>query len=664
MIRWTWFALDGGFRCAVRPRHPSLVHAALVIGLLLGGTLLRGWNLASAPMWVDEAESAINALTILEHGLPVDRYLGQPIYENTLTLPFPESEEYEFRDSSYSDVGLAIYHGWLPLYSIAASLALAGVEPDLPSPAHRVRHSHAEILHRTHAARRPSVLYGAAFLILLYLAARQMFGRDAGLAALACGAVFSPAVIAARQARYYSATLALSAGCCWAIWRMIQRRRWRDFSLAGVFFALLFHTHLLVFLTVAILGALYSLPLLLDRTCWPRIALAAAIVLLGSVPWVLATGFLRQGLDLPSAFQLLRFPDDYLTYVARKWELAAVIASAAALLLGVQIFHRRLPARMTQPILEHRRALWFCLFWIVLGPLLFALLSPAASYFSPRITLSVLVPWILCVALATAALVRMVRPSAGSAWAAGVVLLLVAATGRFETTLPAPQSGDRWSYQLVDYLREQQFAPDTRFYSTPNGHLSLMFWTGLPVQSVAPVRREFLENYAGPVVLIEPGSRHVLPSTAQLRAIAARAGTPLSADEAARLVPKLRTQLTRDEVAEQVAQLQPQVEPPPFATQLRQWQRDEDRQWMEIMLQVEGNPIFHGWQLHNFNDWWPIFFYRFVDPQSRMHDKLNYAGRIRSARAVVLSFGPVVYHCPPLSEGGGRTEKAESGKRG
>ena len=61
--------------------------------------------------------------------------MGEPIYENTLSVPWPESAEYEFRDSSYSEKGLAVYHAWLPPYAIAAALKLAGIEPDAPSPA-------------------------------------------------------------------------------------------------------------------------------------------------------------------------------------------------------------------------------------------------------------------------------------------------------------------------------------------------------------------------------------------------------------------------------------------------------------------------------------------------------------------------------------------------
>jgi hypothetical protein len=96
-----------------------------LVFLLAYGLLLRAWDLGGKPFRVDEAESSINALTILRHGVPVGHYLGLPIYENTLTRPWPESDEYEFKDTSYSDSGLAVYHGRVPLYGLAAAYGLA-----------------------------------------------------------------------------------------------------------------------------------------------------------------------------------------------------------------------------------------------------------------------------------------------------------------------------------------------------------------------------------------------------------------------------------------------------------------------------------------------------------------------------------------------------------
>jgi hypothetical protein len=108
---------------------------------VLAGALLRASFLPQDALWVDEAESAINSLTILDHGYPTDGYLGMPIYENILLRRWPESEEYEFKDVSYSPGGLAIYHGWLPLYSIAGAFSLAGITPDRPTQKPAAVHS-------------------------------------------------------------------------------------------------------------------------------------------------------------------------------------------------------------------------------------------------------------------------------------------------------------------------------------------------------------------------------------------------------------------------------------------------------------------------------------------------------------------------------------------
>ena len=101
-----------------------LVAFALILGL---GLWLRGRDLASKPTNGDESESAINALTIAQRGVPSGEYLGLPIFENCLIEPWPDHPEYEFRDSSYSEGGVAIYHGWLPLYAMWASQRLMGV---------------------------------------------------------------------------------------------------------------------------------------------------------------------------------------------------------------------------------------------------------------------------------------------------------------------------------------------------------------------------------------------------------------------------------------------------------------------------------------------------------------------------------------------------------
>jgi hypothetical protein len=130
--------------------------------LVLSAVALRGYRLGSPQLGVDEAESALNALTIVADGVPGAYFLGEPLYENTLARPWPGNPEYEFRDLSYSDRGLAIYHGWLPLYSIAAAFRLAGVTPEAARHGTPVRDaSEAELDYWTVVPRLPTLAFSA-----------------------------------------------------------------------------------------------------------------------------------------------------------------------------------------------------------------------------------------------------------------------------------------------------------------------------------------------------------------------------------------------------------------------------------------------------------------------------------------------------------------------
>src|SRR4051794_33078918 len=175
-----------------RGRRRSILCAVIFIFILGVGLWMRARDLSRVPPNGDESESAINALTILQTGFPRGEYLGLPIYENCLTEKWPENAEYEFRDSSYSKSGLAIYHGWLPLYAMAASFKAMGIAPDDPSPQLGVRHSVSDIRRRVIAARLPAVFFGGLFMILLFVGARDMFGEDAAWGAFFVGAIARP----------------------------------------------------------------------------------------------------------------------------------------------------------------------------------------------------------------------------------------------------------------------------------------------------------------------------------------------------------------------------------------------------------------------------------------------------------------------------------------
>jgi hypothetical protein len=623
---------------------------AVLAGLLLYGITLRAWGLGSKPFRVDEAESGINALTVLQHGVPVDHYLGQPIFENILTRPWPESAEYEFKDSSYSERGLAVYHGWLPHYMTAASFALAGVKPDDDPTALRVRHSPQEMRRRTVAGRAPAVLFGAAFLAAAFFAARRLYGPDAAWAVLAVGAIFKPAVDFGRQARYYSPTLALAAGCALMIALMVQRGRWRDFLLGAVLFVLLFHTHVLSCFCACAAWALTAPVLARRPRGLAKLSAFAAVVALGALPWAVLTGFLGSASDYPKAFALLSF-DDLWAFLKKLGPFPALAALTLVWLAAAAALRGRLPDRLVRPFADHRGAFLLLAAWAALGLAAFVRLVPAASYFHGRLVLTLMAPALLFGALLVAAAARAVSPRHAPVLAPALLVLALLPTGQVYFRPPSQAPGAPSVFDVVEHLRGLDLRPGTRVYATPNDHLTLTFYTGIPVQSVAPVRKSFLDRYEGELVILEAGPRYESLTGKEAQQALLAAGRPLPED-ADRLARGLGTRLVREELRGRVARVLPGGPLPEHSEALFFALRLKTVQALAARLEEEGNPAFKGHLLRDHQDWWPVYYYRFVGPEGRMGRGLNYAGRTRDARAVVLPQQWVLYHCPARKGGG------------
>ena len=625
---------------------------ALVLAAVVCAVALRVPGMAQRAPFIDEAESAVNALTILQHGVPTASYLGLPVFENTLTEPWPESAEYEFRDTSYSARGLATYHGWLPLYAIAASFWLLGIAPDeAPAGEPRVLRTQPEIEARIFAARVPSAVFAAGFVVALFLAGRSTYGVDAGLAAAWAGALSTESVDLGSQARYYSATLALSTLAGWTVWRLRNREGRRDWLFAAVALAALFHTHLLAFAVVLAL----LVPRLV-RSLWagraavvlPAMALLAA----ASVPWLVLSGYLEGRVGGPRARELLDFPEDYWAYFAARPDLAACLAGGALLAGGLWLLRGRLPARARQALGASVPGLAYGLAWLAIAYSAFLLGMPAASAFEWRITLIILPAALLVAGIGTAAGVRALFPR-GPALTASLVLAgaQVASGNAFArgNQLDIERSG---LGELIEHVREMELPRGTRLYSLPNQHLVLQWTTGLPVQSIAPVRREFLQGLAAEVVLFETTNPWPPVQLAAVRRCSSEAGEPLSDEESSAWTERLCTRLRREELAGDVADLRP-----PLEAALPDWTRcvlEAQRARLAdpdygIDFAAHNPAMFRGSKARDFAGFWPDFFYRFVGPQERSGAGLNYAPLLSRASADVLASGWVVYRCPPLT---------------
>jgi uncharacterized membrane protein len=624
----------------------QLLQRLLLAAVLVYGTALRSWELGASPLWADEAESSINALTILQHGVPVGSYLGVPIFENTLTRFWPENQEYEFRDTSYSDRGLAVYHGWLPFYAIAASFAAYGITPDEPSSSFAVRHSPEEMHRRTVAARLPSVVFGLVFLVGVFLAGRELYGLDAACAALVAGAVSTTTITLARQARYYSLTLALSAMCALMVARLMNRGARRDFVLSGVVFALLFHANILAFVGA---GAAFALliPFLVRRDrIVGNLACFGGIVTAGILPWVLAAGFLGAAFDRPMARELLAW-SDIADYALDRVVFVVIAAATLVWVFATWRPSKRISQRFTVAFAHGRSGFVFLAAWASVAFVAFIVLIPAASYFYSRLTLVILVPALLFGAMLAAAIGRTVMPRHSVLVGTPLLILLLYSGGKTTFWWPHFLPGQPQIFAVIDHLRGLDIPAGTRLYADAGVGLPLMFYSGLPFRNVLPVRRSFLDSYPDELLIVE-GPRVESLSWVDVTERFREQGTVVVAADARRIARRFSEQAARERVESRVARTYPVASPALELTVLAPVERRKTTAGVQRMIEESGNPMFRGFEIRDYAELWQVFFYRFVGPHERMGEKLNYAGRIRHARAFVLPEGWVVIRCPRL----------------
>ncbi len=626
-----------------------------LISLIAIGLLLRGFSAADTPLWEDEAESSINAQTILLHGIPTDRFLDEPIFENILMRPWPGHEEYEFKDLSYSDKGVVVYHGWLPLYSIAGSMALFGQEPDTRPDTLKPVHQADTLMRRTVVPRLPAILFSIVFMLVMFRLARELAGPAAGWAALVYAAVAKKNVYYGSQARYYSLTITLIAGCGWSLWRLIRRGAWRDYMVASIMWVLLFHTHLSSCLGMCIV-ALITLPWhKRSEHVWKKRFTAFGIVLCGTLPWVLLTGFLHSTESIPPAWQMDGFWQALISYIMqRPVELVLFFTGIIAASL-VWCFADRMPPRVVEAFGVNRGAFALVSIWAGVMYLCYAFCMPAASFFLTRLSLMIAVPCILLASMIVGGIALLINKRWASVIAPIIVLFLLAGSGRLIDT--DTLNTNRQPYEhvetVIQHLNEADLPTDARIYGTPNYQLVLTYYTGLPIQSVAPIRKPYLDSYPGPIVIFDKAIFAYPPQAEEVKRLAADAGIELSDAQANDWVSRIQSRLYREELAPHVASVLPSIEPIPDYLKPLFDRQEQSLQAVRDMLswRIGSSLIFKGHPIRTPTQWWQTFQYRFVGLEERTADNVNYADRVRSADVVVLPRGKCfVYHCPALGK--------------
>jgi len=624
---------------------PTILFAAI---LFCGLGLRISWMNKSA-LWCDEAESSINALSVLKTGLPVWTYLGLPIYENTLTEPWEENPEYEFRDSTYSHKGVVVYHGWLPIYSIAASQFLFGMRPDpLVSPP-RVLHPASEIDFRTFVPRVPAVVFSILCMLVLYRLGCELGGRVAGFCALTLLAFNAQSVDFGIQARYYSLTLLMNAVSAWCLLKVIRRGGLSDFLLLGLAAATLFHTHLFSTIVFTALAATLS-PAIIRQPGWFPKALAGASLAGALVlPWIVLTGFLQTASSVPKVYQLFDSAREGVIYMIERPVPMVFLSILLGLLVVAKGRPHWLPSRLAGNFAGHALIYMALLFWMIITYVGFHLLMPAASYFLERLTLVLWIPYALILSLFVSDILRGMPKNRAILLGVAAMIVFLMVRGRFaffeETWISSQKQAIA---ALTNALSERTFEEGTRIYATPNEHLTITYYTGLPVQSVAPVRRSFFESYPDPVVFIELQLDGIFPEKERVVALAESRGWPPTEEVLLKLSLPVWSGIITEQLAKRgIATEKLATQDAMFDNLIRETIPRFEKQRLEWIADMRANPLFRAVPAGTVNDLWLGFFYRFVDPENRIGPNLNILPRLRTANIELVPLAKAVIFTSP-----------------
>ena len=287
------------------------------------------------------------------------------------------------------------------------------------------------------------------------------------------------------------------------VFRMLAAAAGRDFLVGGVAFGLLFHTHVITFLVGVVALAAAALATTRDRTRVPKFARSRPSWRRRPSPGRSSAVSSRRRRASPSAWHNLRFPDDYLLFPMDRTPTLLVLVPACWGCWPRTSSAGGCPSGSWPPSRPAAVAFYLLLAWVVLAYLAFVFLMPAVSFVAGRMTLPMVGPGILLAAMTFAAAVRWRgRPPAPVLASAPFLGFMLSVDG----LRPRPSGGRSRCragrvHDRLALLRD--FRPGTRLYATPNKHLVFAVYTGMPVQSVAPVRKCFLDAYDRDVFLIE-----------------------------------------------------------------------------------------------------------------------------------------------------------------
>jgi hypothetical protein len=294
---------------------------------------------------------------------------------------------------------------------------------------------------------------------------------------------------------------------------------------------------------------------------------------------------------------------------------------------------------LREPWQQHRLQYTLLLAWVAIGVAAYFLASPAASLFPQRLSLMLFVPMILFMVMTLADAARTISRSRSVYVTPALAAAFLGVGGLLQAPADDADAFPRLGRIFVA-VNQLELGPDAKVYASPMTSHVLTFYSDKPIQSLAPVRKSFLDRHPGEVLYIEQRFpwEFTAPLDEEILEAAADLGVQPSPQEVDELRTSLESRFARERTHAAGIAVQPLLE---TLSPLAEGAMRRARQRAQVLSELEervwaekGFPFARGFRIRTADDFWQTFFYRLVEPASRRGEGWNAAARLRAGRAL------------------------------
>lgn len=443
-------------------------------------------NLNNTPLWQDEAESALNSLTISwKSPIPRGAPNGEPALLHEMALYYKTDDpKYEYLPTHFMYTPYVTIHGWVPYYFIRAGIDIFGKNNFGP--------------------RVFSVIFFSFALAVLYVLVRAYSGPIPSLMTIICFTVTPIVLEHAIQARYYSYMLFISMATAFFFMRFLTEQSARNLSFLIVCVTILYYTYQSLFVLYHLI--FISTILILKPEVFRKYVVVLFISSIFIIPHMVFTKFPLLVMNIPARHSV--------DMHAFAWFLYSFGSNVSMLLCSIIILVLIARKLLRRDLASSRDQLDFLsILMVVVGFVFISFTAPHSSFY-PRIFLP-LVPFLVYAAVSM--LDRLKLRTAHFFLLATVLFigfpltifpeksdkLKTLITGSFKHT--SWVTNTLWVKDVLQYIDEKRV--DSPLILTSFEHFVFRYYSDYESELIWPLRKEFIDYTDRHLFIIAEGDK-------------------------------------------------------------------------------------------------------------------------------------------------------------